>query len=297
MVTAGLAFVPYTVFMAISVWGYGRYYARFGPFATWAGRSLAQAMIGVAALIGFTVAFPWLNRLTHKQRLRRYLITVAVPVLVVYYLQLLVGHLGGSSFWIASWRVLPVIAWRLIPHGLLMYIIGGMCVIAPCWAHKSPTSAWPRFFVGLLATAGLAFVPASTYGAFDIFVRGNYDYKFGPVDTWRLGNLFIAVLTAATVFGFVVCFRLGHRLTRGQPLWHYLVTIAVPVGMVCIFFHFNLLNIQGLMWEVIARLNQLPGVVSGAAFWAVVALLLYIAGLLGAKAVLMLITCPRKASA
>ena len=82
--TMGLAFVPYSAAVAISVYAFGHYELKLGPFGTLMLAFLFAGMFAVAAFIGFTIAFPLLNRITHSQKIWFYLVTIAVPVGMIY---------------------------------------------------------------------------------------------------------------------------------------------------------------------------------------------------------------------
>lgn len=96
--TAFFGFVPAATIGAIQIWVFGDYGIKFGPFELWAIDLLMAGVVTIFALFAFGFSFPLFHRSAKDKSKRRYILSVAVAVGVMWLLLWL-----GFASWVSGW--------------------------------------------------------------------------------------------------------------------------------------------------------------------------------------------------
>lgn len=130
--TVGIAFVPFLTIIAISVYALEQYELKLGPGNTMMMSVFFAGMFAVAAFIGFTISFPLLNRLSQNQKTWRYLVMIAVPVVMIYFFAAI-----GFVEWLFK-LIHPRSFAGNIMVGVLAYLLGVVGAVGVAKIKMSP---------------------------------------------------------------------------------------------------------------------------------------------------------------
>ncbi len=123
VISALLAFIPYSAISAVYIWVFGRYDPKFGATDAWLLSNQIAALIMISVIVGFSVAFPLLNRPSVYRGFGRFLVMSAVPVLLVYAMAFVGLDVLAFRFFETQSLSVIMLAFAAI------YLLGALCVV------------------------------------------------------------------------------------------------------------------------------------------------------------------------